>query len=93
MPIKQFLVCQKSNDMYKLLLHPNGAVPFSKLPTPSSEQRCTILIGPESGFDVSELENAQAVGFTNTILGPRILRTESAGLAAIACIQAVWGDF
>jgi 16S rRNA (uracil1498-N3)-methyltransferase len=93
MTIKRFLANQKSSDVYKLLLHPSGAVPFKRLPTPSSGQKCTVLIGPESGFDVSELENAQAVGFTNTILGPRILRTESAGLAAIACIQAVWGDF
>jgi 16S rRNA (uracil1498-N3)-methyltransferase len=68
-------------------------VPFKQLPPPSSGQKYTILIGPESGFDVNELENAQAVGFTNTILGPRILRTESAGLAAIACVQTVWGDF
>lgn len=91
--LKSFLSEQKNSDHYKLMLHPNGATPFKTLSRPTSCQEIIILIGPESGFDQSELTMAQTCGFTNTVLGPRILRTESAGLATIASIQVLWGDF
>ena len=54
---------------------------------------CVLLIGPESGLTENECENAQQHGFTGIRLGPRVLRTETAGVAAIAAIQALWGDF
>jgi 16S rRNA (uracil1498-N3)-methyltransferase len=52
-----------------------------------------LLIGPEAGLDEKEIMAAQAAGYITTLLGPRILRTESAGLATIAALQALWGDF
>lgn len=55
--------------------------------------RVTLLVGPEGGLDARELEKACAAGFASVRLGPRILRTETAPLAAIAAMQALWGDF
>jgi 16S rRNA (uracil1498-N3)-methyltransferase len=51
-----------------------------------------LLVGPEGGFDATELAAAKAHGWSALQLGPRVLRTETAGLAAIAALQARWGD-
>jgi 16S rRNA (uracil1498-N3)-methyltransferase len=91
--LNTFLGTQKSRPSIKLMLHPNGAIPFKAIPAPQASQEIILLIGPEGGFDDKELAQAQASNFTNTVLGPRVLRTESAGLAAIAALQTIWGDF
>lgn len=52
-----------------------------------------LLAGPESGLDERELAAAEVAGFQAVRLGPRVLRTETAGLAAIAALQALAGDF
>lgn len=52
----------------------------------------SILIGPEGGFEDGELLAAQAAGFQPVCMGPRVLRTETAGMAALAAIMALWGD-
>ena len=52
----------------------------------------TLLIGPEGGFDESELSAATTAGFQPIRLGPRVLRTETAGVAVLAAIMALWGD-
>ena len=52
----------------------------------------TLLIGPEGGFSDSELDAAIVAGFEAFLLGPRVLRTETAPLAAITVMQARWGD-
>ncbi len=51
-----------------------------------------LLVGPESGFDEDELAASKTAGFTELQLGPRVLRTETAGPAAIAIMQARSGD-
>jgi 16S rRNA (uracil1498-N3)-methyltransferase len=53
----------------------------------------TLLIGPEGGLDVTEISAARQAGFVSCRLGPRVLRTETAALAALAALQAVAGDF
>lgn len=53
----------------------------------------TLLSGPEGGFSDWERQLAQAAGFTPVRLGQRILRTETASLAALAAVQTLWGDF
>lgn len=53
----------------------------------------TLLIGPESGFSDSEVRSALQSGFEPVRLGNRVLRTETAGLAAIAALQALAGEF
>ena len=57
------------------------------------EQRVTLLTGPEGGFTDEERELAIEAGFIPVKLGKRILRTETASLAALSAIQTLWGDF
>ncbi len=78
--------------------HPGGIVldhrsltPLPGLPAPGAD--LTLLVGPEGGLSTAERAAARAAGFTGVRLGPRVLRTETAPLAAIAAIQALWGDF
>ena len=53
----------------------------------------SVLVGPEGGFEESELLAARAAGFRPVRLGPRVLRTETAGLGALAAMMALWGDW
>jgi 16S rRNA (uracil1498-N3)-methyltransferase len=55
--------------------------------------RVIVLVGPEGGLTTEEQSLASACGFSGVRMGPRILRTETAALAALACIQTLWGDF
>jgi 16S rRNA (uracil1498-N3)-methyltransferase len=52
-----------------------------------------LAVGPEGGFTPAEVAAAVALGFQPVRLGPRVLRTETAGLAAVAVLQALRGDF
>lgn len=58
----------------------------------SGRATLALLIGPEGGFDETELAHAARLGATRVRFGPRVLRTETAGVAAIAAINAVLGD-
>ena len=53
---------------------------------------CTVAIGPEGGWSPRDREQLRAAGFEGLRLGPRVLRTETAGIAAIAALQARFGD-
>jgi 16S rRNA (uracil1498-N3)-methyltransferase len=52
-----------------------------------------LLIGPEGGLSEREADIAATIGFTALSLGPRVLRTETAPLVALAAMQSLWGDF
>ena len=52
-----------------------------------------LLVGPEGGFSEREYEDAEIAGFQAASVGPRILRTETAALAAVTVAQSCWGDF
>jgi len=73
------------------LLDPEGAhsLPGSSAPV----NGLTLLVGPEGGLDPQERVQALDAGFEGVRLGPRILRTETAPLAALAAVQTLWGDF
>lgn len=73
-----------------LLLDPRAERSLASLPPPGPT--LVLLIGPEGGLAPAERERAYASGFTGVRLGPRILRTETAPLAALAIAQALWGD-
>jgi 16S rRNA (uracil1498-N3)-methyltransferase len=73
-----------------LLLDPRADCSLAGLPPPGPA--LTLLIGPEGGLIPAERERTRASGFTGVRLGPRILRTETAPLAALAIAQALWGD-
>ena len=59
---------------------------------PPPDHRLLIAVGPEGGWSERDLQLLENAGFTGIRLGPRILRTETAGLAAIAALQARFGD-
>jgi 16S rRNA (uracil1498-N3)-methyltransferase len=52
----------------------------------------SLLVGPEGGLSEAERARARAAGLTGVRLGPRVMRTETAPLAAIAAMQVLWGD-
>ena len=75
----------------RLLLSPTGATRLRDLPRPAAS--IVLLAGPEGGFTPEEEAAARHCGFTPVRLGPRVLRTETAAVAALAALQALWGDF
>jgi 16S rRNA (uracil1498-N3)-methyltransferase len=77
-------------DGERLVLHPNAGTALSGLR--HLPERVGLLIGPEGGLSGAELDQATAAGFTACSLGPRILRTETAAIAAIAILQSRYGD-
>jgi 16S rRNA (uracil1498-N3)-methyltransferase len=74
----------------RLLLRGDAARPWSAI---RPEARLTLLIGPEGGLAPPEAARAEAAGYTAVRMGPRILRTETAALAAIAALQSGHGDW
>jgi 16S rRNA (uracil1498-N3)-methyltransferase len=74
----------------RLMLAPDAEQTLAAIP-PAREVQ--LLIGAEGGLDPQEVIAAQQAGFQAVRLGPRVLRTETAGLAALAAMQALWGDF
>ena len=75
----------------RLLLNPIGAKKLNTLQKPAGE--IELLVGAEGGLSDNEISLALSQGFQSIVLGGRILRTETAPLAAIAAMQTLWGDF
>jgi 16S rRNA (uracil1498-N3)-methyltransferase len=92
-PIDHWLASMREQPGLKLMLSPVHATMFSSLPAPAPGTPVTLLIGPEAGLSDAEEAQAQAAGFAPILLGPRVMRTETAALAALAAIHARWGDF
>jgi 16S rRNA (uracil1498-N3)-methyltransferase len=89
--------CLRPATALRLILTPvNGAASLAALLTTAelerAAQRIELLVGPEGGFDPAETAAAIAAGFRPCRLGPRVLRTETAGLAALAALQTLAGD-
>lgn len=83
-------LARPANGALRLILAPDAEQALVDLPPAENVQ---LLIGAEGGLDPQEILAARQVGFTAVKMGPRILRTETAGLAALAVLQALWGDF
>ncbi len=79
-------------DGAKLLLAPAAQLRFSQA-CKKGDAAFTIAAGPEAGFNASEEKFFLDAGFVPVHLGPRVLRTETAGLAALAALNALRGDF
>ena len=75
----------------KLVLH-HRAAKAQAATTTTTPGSVALLVGPEGGLSAVEIEQAEAKGFASLSLGPRVLRTETAPLAAIAILQSQWGD-
>jgi len=80
-----------ADDDLRLLLAVGGQQRLRDLPVPGTA--ITLLAGPEGGFSERESAAAASRGFVPIRLGPRVLRTETAALAALAAMQTLWGDF
>jgi 16S rRNA (uracil1498-N3)-methyltransferase len=74
----------------KVLLSPEASDSFDRFLHPLQPQDITIAIGPEGGFSPTEEALAKSAGFVCLTLGPRVLRTETAGIVAITAIHSIW---
>lgn len=78
-------------ESVRILLNPIGAKRLAEISKPETEIQ--LLIGAEGGLSPAEITLAVSQGFQSIVLGPRILRTETAALTAISVMQGLWGDF
>lgn len=82
--------CREADDGLKLNLHPRATHSINTLPTDIKHIR--LLIGPEGGLSAQEIDMTAQHGFTDILLGPRVLRTETAALTVITALQTRFGD-
>jgi 16S rRNA (uracil1498-N3)-methyltransferase len=71
------------------VLHHRAKISLSQLKETS---KATILIGPEGGLTEKEVSDSEVAGYQSILIGKRVLRTETASLAAIANMQLLWGS-
>ncbi|WP_292995033.1 16S rRNA (uracil(1498)-N(3))-methyltransferase [Nitrosomonas sp.] len=90
--LSQKKTTQPSHDL-NLMLSTAAAESLRNIPQPPANARLALVIGPEGGFTQDEEVAVLHTGFIPVRLGKRILRTESAALAAISALQTLWGDF
>lgn len=88
LPLATWLVAPRDN-IALLTLDPEAGVHVRALPALPA---ACLVVGPEGGLDDTDLAQLRSAGATSLNLGPRILRTETAGLAALAMLQSHFGD-
>ena len=82
--------CAEPDQGLKLNLHPRASASINTLPLPV--ERVRLLIGPEGGLSADEIAMTAQYQFTDILLGPRVLRTETTALTAITALQVRFGD-
>ena len=82
--------CANLTDSLKLNLHPKAEQGINQLP--NDNKNISLLIGPEGGLSNEEISMTHQYQFTDILLGPRVLRTETAALTAITALQVRFGD-
>ena len=88
LPLKHWFGQKPAAVDTELVLIPGATTPLTAIAAP--ETKVCVLIGPEGGFSDTEIDDAAVSGFEAVSLGPRVLRTETAAVAAVAMMQAVW---
>ena len=88
-PLEEWLE-QRPREGSAIRLAGESGRAFASLAAP--DPPLTLLVGPEGGLDPGEAERAAASGFVAARLGPRIMRTETAAITAVAAAQLLWGD-
>lgn len=88
LPLSVFLTQQQFT--HRFVLHPAQALHWRDYPPPQGE--VVLLIGPEGGLSEEEFARTKEARFAPLTLGPRILRTETAAIAGLSIMQALWGD-
>ena len=91
MPISIQLWPANCNEDIKLLMHHRADTRLQDIARQAAS--VALLVGPEVGFADREIDEAMHHGFQSLALGPRVLRTETAPIAAISIVQGLWGDF
>lgn len=89
-PLNLDVWLQSAEADFKFVLHHRDN---KGLPAQNTAQSVALLIGPEGGLSASEIESALGKNFSPLTLGPRVLRTETAPIAAISLVQYRWGDY
>ncbi len=95
LPVHTFseaLACAASAELKLMLYEGDSSWSFTEGIGSFRPQSIALLIGPEGGFSVDDVAQAQEVGFLPVSLGPRILRTETAAMVAAALAQCYLGD-
>lgn len=93
-PVKKLAeAIDEQTDGLKLVLWEAGSVSLAEALPEEKPCAVTLLVGPEGGFSDQELNQIAEAGFLAVHLGPRILRTETAGLATIPILQYLYGDW
>lgn len=82
--------CAEQDNSLKLNLHPRASISINRLPQPVTRVR--LLVGPEGGLTADEIAMTAEHEFTDILLGPRVLRTETTALTAITALQVRFGD-
>ena len=89
--LPQYLGLAAQDNALRFVCAPGAAGSLRDLAAPSVP--VSLLVGPEGGFEEDEMLAARVAGFHPIGLGPRVLRTETAGLGAVAAMMALWGDW
>jgi len=91
-PVADFRDWISQQDMHRrVLLSPRASQSLADWARHQPPQALTIMVGPEGGFSDEEENAALAQGALALSIGPRVLRTETAALAAVAALNAIWG--
>ena len=90
LPLNDWFGATRTAGYTDLILAPGTGPSLADAGAPAAG--LCLLIGPEGGFSEREYDDAQLAGFEAVTLGPRILRTETAAVAALAIAQGLWGD-
>jgi 16S rRNA (uracil1498-N3)-methyltransferase len=92
-PLDSFSGWIGQSDLHKrILLSPRATQPLADWARHQPPQAVSLLIGPEGGLTNEEEDAALARGAIAVSMGPRVLRTETAGMAAVAALAALWGE-
>jgi 16S rRNA (uracil1498-N3)-methyltransferase len=86
-----WLAAARGREATRFMLLPEGDSSLGRQEPPRGE--VILLVGPEGGFDDSEIKMARLAGFLPVRMGSRILRTETAAIAGVTVLQTLWGDF
>jgi len=90
MDFERFVATQDGQP--RILFSPRATQSLADWARAAGPQAATLMVGPEGGFSEQEEQTAIRAGALALSLGPRVLRTETAGLAAVAALNALWGQ-
>ena len=90
--VKDFCFVNRESDLKLIFWEEERSLRIKDLLHKNQLNSVAILIGPEGGFSSKEVEISRKYGFQSVSLGPRLLRTDTAPLAAISILQNYWGD-